>query len=180
MSPTPDNLASRGLLLDAFGRIEEQVRHLTASITDDQLAFRPDPQANTIAWLIWHLTRTQDDHIADMAGQPQVWKADGWHDRFGLPFDDAATGYGQTTTEVGQVRTSPELLGGYHAAVHTMTVGYLEAVDTGELDRIVDDGWDPPVTAGVRLVSVIGDCLQHLGQAAYVRGLAERAAHGHT
>ncbi|HVX16489.1 MAG TPA: DinB family protein [Acidimicrobiales bacterium] len=177
MSPTPDNLASRGILLDSFSRIEEQVRHISASITPEQLAFRPDSQANTIAWQIWHLGRGQDAQIADIAGRPQVWKAGGWVERFGLPFDEDATGYGQSPDEAGQVDVRADLLGGYHAEVHAMTVEYLREVDTLELARIVDDGWDPPVTAAVRLVSVIGDCMQHLGQAAYIRGLAERAAH---
>ena len=55
--------------------------------------------------------------------------------------------------------------------MHQLTLAYLSRVTSEELDRVVDRRWDPPVTAGVRLVSVVGDCLQHLGQAAYVRGL---------
>ena len=62
----------------------------------------------------------------------------------------------------------------YHGAVHDLTLRYLDGITPAELDRIVDTRWDPPVTAAVRLVSVIGDTMQHLGQAAYVRGLAER------
>jgi hypothetical protein len=38
----------------------------------------------------------------------------------------------------------------------------------------VDDYWDPPVTLGVRLVSIISDDLQHVGQAAFIRGVIER------
>jgi hypothetical protein len=38
---------------------------------------------------------------------------------------------------------------------------------------VVDASWDPPVTLGVRLVSVISDDLQHAGQAAYLRGMIE-------
>jgi hypothetical protein len=160
------------LLVDAFGRVRELVIDLTDGLTDEIATFRPDPGANSIAWLIWHLTRIQDDHVADLAQVEQVWPE--WRERFGLPFSKWATGYGQGPHEVAAVRVSGSLLGAYHQAVHDLTLRYLDGLTGEELDRIVDTRWDPPVTAAVRLVSVVGDTMQHLGQAAYVRGLAER------
>ena len=128
--------------------------------------------ANTRGWLLWHLTRVQDDHVAGLAGVGQAWPD--WRERFGLPFSDWETGYGQSPEEVAAVRVSGELLAGYHADVHALTLDYLQSITADELARVVDTHWDPPVTTAVRLVSVLGDVLQHLGQAAYVRGLAER------
>lgn len=162
--------AARDLLIDAFTRVRGLVVELTDGLTEDTAAFRPAPDANPMGWLLWHLTRIQDDHVAALAGASQAWT--GWRERFGLPFSDWATGYGQDTGEVGEVRVSGELLAGYHADVHALTLSYLEGVDADELAPVVDPEWDPPVTASVRLVSVLGDTLQHLGQAAYVRGLA--------
>lgn len=130
---------------------------------------------NTIAWLIWHLTRVQDDHVAEVAGHEQTWISDGWHDRFGLPFDAHAIGYGQSATEVGRVAASAELLTGYLDAVHARTIAYVRGLSPDDLDRVVDERWDPPVTLGVRLVSVISDDLQHAGQAAYARGVLSRS-----
>jgi Protein of unknown function (DUF664) len=160
------------ILVDAFGRVRELVVDITYGLTDDTASYRPDPQANSIAWLIWHLSRIQDDHMADLAHVEQVWPE--WRDRFALPFSEWATGYGQGPQEVAAVRASGDLLSDYHLAVHELTLRYVDSITTAELDRIVDTRWDPPVTAAVRLVSVIGDTMQHLGQAAYVRGLAER------
>jgi Protein of unknown function (DUF664) len=160
------------ILVDAFGRVSELVTDLTAGLTDEIASYRPDPAANSIAWLIWHLSRVQDDHLADLAQVEQVWPE--WRDRFGLPFSAWATGYGHGPEDVAAVRVSSDLLGGYHQAVHELTLRYVDGITAAELDRIVDTRWDPPVTAAVRLVSVIGDTMQHLGQAAYVRGLAER------
>ncbi|CAN5679275.1 mycothiol transferase [soil metagenome] len=170
-----DNTALQDLLIDAFGRIHQLVGSVTDGIDEATLTHRPDPDANTVAWLIWHLTRIQDDHVAGLAGEEQVWTAAGWADRFELPFDRSDTGYSHSTEDVGAVRASAELLRGYHEAVNAATERYLATVDDAELERVVDEHWDPPVTASVRLVSVISDCLQHLGQAAYVKGLAERA-----
>src|SRR4029453_7885399 len=160
------------ILVDAFGRVRELVTDLTDGLTDEIASYRPDPAANSIAWLIWHLSRIQDDHLADLAQVEQVWPQ--WRDRFGLPFGKWSTGYGHGPKDVAAVRVSGDLLSGYHQAVHELTLRYVDGVTAAELDRIVDTRWDPPVTAAVRLVSVIGDTTQHLGQAAYVRGLAER------
>jgi uncharacterized damage-inducible protein DinB len=159
------------LLKDAFTRVVESAESVVDGLTEDQLAARPSPQANSIAWLIWHLARVQDDHVADVAGLEQVWTAQGYADRFGLPFKASATGYGQTSAEVGQVRASADLLASYLRAVHEQTTGLLDTLAEADLDRIVDERWDPPVSLGVRLVSVVNDDTQHVGQAAYVRGL---------
>ena len=159
------------LLAEAFGRVRGVVLGAVRGLSEEQLALRPDGQGNSIAWLVWHLTRIQDDHIAGVAGTGQAWTAEGWADRFGLPFPHAETGYGHSGTEVAAVRASADLLVGYYEAVHAHTVAYVRGLGEADLDRVVDKHWDPPVTLGVRLVSVISDDLQHSGQAAYVRGL---------
>ncbi len=163
---------AKQILIDAFGRVRELVTDLTDGLSDEVATYRPDPGANSIAWLIWHLSRGQDHQVADLAQVEQVWPR--WRERFGLPFDKWATGYGQGPKDVAAVRVSGDLLGEYHRDVHELTLRYLDSLTAQELDRIVDTRWDPPVTTAVRLVSVIGDTLQHLGQAAYVRGLASR------
>jgi uncharacterized damage-inducible protein DinB len=164
-------MRSSDLLLDAYGRIQEDLRQAVEGLSTEQLEFRPTPDTTSIAWLAWHLARVQDDHVAEVAGREQVWTAEGWTDRFGLPFDPPATGFGFTSEQVAQVRgLTADLLLEYAAAVHARTVDFLRGVSDGDLDRIVDERWDPPVTLGVRLISVLSDDLQHVGQAAYVRG----------
>jgi hypothetical protein len=166
---------SSELLADAFDRIHDGVHRVVQGLRPEHLAFRVDSEANTIGWLVWHLTRVEDDHLADAAQTEQVWLADGWFERFGLPFDERATGYGQRPDDVAAVQVSAELLLGYHDAVHQRSVRYVRGLGDAELDRIVDDSWTPPVSLGVRLVSVLSDCLQHAGQAAFIRGVAERS-----
>ncbi|MEV6773281.1 DUF664 domain-containing protein [Nocardia sp. NPDC051030] len=168
-------MTSAELLLDGFGRVRENVHAALAGLTPEELAVQLDPEANSIAWLVWHLTRVQDDHIADVAGIEQVWTADGWAKRFELPFDDSATGYGDTAAEVAALRgVSAELLLGYFDAVHSQTADYVAELVDADLPRIVDTRWDPPVTLGVRLISVIDDDIQHSGQAAFIRGILLR------
>ena len=166
--------AARDLLIDSFNRVRELVVELTDGLTEETVSYRPDDDANSIGWLLWHLTRIQDDHVADLAQVEQVWPK--WRDRFALPFSDWDTGWGHTRKQVAAVRPTGELLAGYHADVHALTMRYLDQITVEELERVVDTRWDPPVTASVRLVSVLGDIVQHAGQAAYVQGLAERRA----
>jgi uncharacterized damage-inducible protein DinB len=167
-------MTSADLLADAFGRIRDSVSSVVEGLTSEDLTFRLDSEANSIAWLVWHLTRIQDDHIADVAGTDQVWVSSGWAERFKLPFDVSDTGYSHSAEQVAAVRSEAEMLRGYHETVHEMTLRFVLQVTDSDLDRIVDERWDPPVTLGVRLVSVIEDDLQHAGQAAYVRGILDR------
>ena len=163
--------AVQELLRDAFTRLIEHAEAVTDGLSDQGATFRPAPQANSIAWLVWHSARVQDAQVADIAGVDQVWLSEGWVDRFGLDLPRDDTGYGHSAQDVAKVRASAQLLADYYRAVHAMTLDYVVTVDADELARVVDTHWDPPVTASVRLVSVIDDCAQHLGQAAYVKGI---------
>jgi hypothetical protein len=163
---------STSLLVDALDRVRDVVHQVADGLTADQLAHRVDGTANSIAWLLWHLTRVQDDHVADVAGTEQVWTAQGWARKFDLPLEDADIGYGHGSDEVAAVRVrSAEMLLGYHDAVHRASTDYVRGLADADFGRVVDERWDPPVTLAVRLVSVVSDDLQHAGQAAFVRGL---------
>ena len=171
-------METHDVLSDAFERVRGITHRTIEGLSPDVLPFRPDDEANSIAWLVWHLTRIQDDHVADAAGTEQIWTSAGWYERFGVPFASSATGYGHSSDDVAAVQVGSDLLLGYYDAVHEHTLAYVRTLEPDDLDRIVDESWDPPVSLGVRLVSVISDNLQHAGQAAYVRGLAERRRNG--
>ncbi|MFL6243177.1 MAG: mycothiol transferase [Acidimicrobiia bacterium] len=168
-------MTSAELLVDVFERIRDDVHEAVRGLTPEQLALRVDADANSIAWLVWHLTRIQDDHVAAAAHLEQVWTSAGWIERFGLPFEPWATGYAHSSADVAAVRVdSGDLLLDYHDAVHAQTIRFVEGITDADLDQILDESWDPPVTLGVRLVSVINDNTEHAGQAAFVRGIALR------
>lgn len=163
---------AKDILIDGYNRIREEVHAAVGGLAPDQLGARPAPGANSVAWLIWHLTRVQDDHIADAFEIDQVWLAQDWQKTFGLDLPRRDTGYGHTPAKVAKVQVdSGDLLTGYYDAVHARTLDRLRDIAAKDLERVVDERWDPPVTLGVRLVSVLSDDLQHVGQAAYVRGL---------
>lgn len=162
------------VFLEAFGRISQLVRKSVRGADPAGLSYRPEPGANSIAWLAWHLTRIQDDHVSEIAGIEQAWIAEGWHDRFGMAADPHNTGYGHGPEEVAAIPADADLLLAHHEAIAARSAAYLATVDDAELGRIIDRSYDPPVTVGVRLVSVISDNIQHAGQARYLRGVVDR------
>ena len=167
-------MTSTELLIDAFERIRDAVHPAVNGLSRDELAFRPEDNSNSIAWLVWHLTRIQDDHVAGLDGREQVWTANGWAERFALSLDPSDTGYGHGPEHVAMVTADDLSLLGYFEDVHDKTLEYVRTLADDDLARVVDRSWDPPVTVRVRLVSVIADDLQHAGQAAYVRGILQQ------
>jgi uncharacterized damage-inducible protein DinB len=164
------------LLLDLYSRTPPIVTGAVEGLDEGQLAWVPAPGANSIAWLVWHLTRVQDHHISELLNEEQIWTKGEWAARCGVEPDPHNTGYGHGPEDIAAVRPeNPDVLLGYLDQVDARTRRMLEGLTDAELDRIVDRRWDPAVTLGVRLVSVADDCLQHGGQAAYVRGLLDRA-----
>jgi hypothetical protein len=160
------------LFLELYGRIPPLAHAAVDGLDPVALATPPGPGANPIGWLVWHLTRVQDHHVAELLGTDQIWATSDWPHRFGLDPDPENTGYGHTAAAVEQVRPdSPAALLGYLADVDARTRVMLATLTADDLDRIVDRRWDPPVALGVRLVSIADDSLQHVGQAAYARGL---------
>jgi len=160
------------LLLELYGRIPPLAARAVDGLDVEELCTAPEPGANTVGWLVWHLARVQDHHVAELLGTEQVWVRGDWARRTGLEPDPSNTGYGHTAEEVASVRPeNSEVLLDYLEVVQDRTTEMLEGLAPEALDRVVDDRWDPPVTLGVRLVSIADDSLQHAGQAAYVRGL---------
>ncbi|MGE3286967.1 MAG: DUF664 domain-containing protein [Pseudonocardia sp.] len=159
------------LLTDALGRVRENAHDVVGELSPEQLAYRVDGRGNPIGWLVWHLARVADDHLSEAAGVEQRWTAAGWAQRFGRDPDPADTGYGHTAAQVAAFRSQAADLHGYVDAVWEESIAFVLGLSAADLDRIVDERWDPPVTLAVRLVSVVDDAAQHVGQAAYVRGL---------
>ena len=162
------------VLFDAFNRIPPLARRAVDGFDTRGLAFRPDADANSIGWLIWHLTRVQDHHMAQLAERDQAY-LEGWATRMGRSPNPQDIGFGHTSSQVEATRfDDPAVLIDYLDVVQARSLDYIAGLDATELSRVIDTNWDPPVTVGIRIVSVIGDCMQHLGQAAYIRGLWDR------
>lgn len=163
------------LLAELYGRIPGHVRAAVDGLDAETLRRAPAPGTNPVGWLVWHLTRVQDHHVSELLDEEQLWVTGDWAPRFGVIPDPRNTGYGHAPDDVAAIRPDgPGVLVDYYSAVAERTNGLLARSTPADLDRVVDERWDPPVTLGVRLVSIADDDIQHAGQAAYVRGLLQR------
>lgn len=160
-----------GLLLEMYGRVGPLAQQAVGGLSAEQLRESPAPGCNSIGWLVWHLARVQDHQLCELSDAEQVWVGGDWAQRFGLEPDPSNLGYGHSPEQMAAVQPDgPQSLLDYLAAVEAQTQEVLRSISPADLDRIVDERWDPPVTLAVRLVSIADDCLQHVGQACYLRG----------
>ena len=166
-------MESNDLLVEAYSHINRIVHQATDDLTQDQLAYQPELGSNSIAWLVWHLTRIQDSHLRNVVQLEEAWLTEEWSDRFGMS-GSTGIGFGDGPDEVAAIKPPRAILLGYHDRVAGRVLHYLPTADANELDRIVDTNYDPHVKAGIRLMSVVQDNTQHAGQARYIRGMIER------
>lgn len=160
------------LLKDLAHRPLEALESVWDRVAPEDLNDHPGGHPNSIAWLLWHTGREMDAQVAQAAGRQEVWSAQGWEERFALGLPDPGHGYGHSEEQARAVVVRDrEVLRGYLTAVTEESADYLAGLEAADLDEVIDRNWDPPVTRGVRLVSVYADALQHVGQAAYVLGM---------
>lgn len=157
------------VLRDLATRPRDAARALRDSLTDEVLNSHPGGHDNSPAWLLWHSGREIDAQLAPLAGTDEVWPR--FRDQLGLGELGDASGYGQTPEQARAI-VVPDAgpLLAYFEATTDALIAYLDTLTDSDLDDIVDDNWDPPVTRGARLVSIIDDAAQHIGQAAYAAG----------
>jgi len=161
------------LIIDSYGRALQRLEQALDGLSPDDSNWQPHPDCNSMGWLTWHLTRTQDAQITDLMGGEQVWLRDGWHAKFNRPPDPSDTGFGNSSEDVAAFK-SPDarVMLDYHRAVLEQTKQYLKSLSLSDLNRELNEPWYQPLpTVGVRIISIMNDCLQHTGQVAYVRGL---------
>lgn len=161
------------LMIDGYGRVLEALEEALDGLTEDDLNEQPHPDCNGMGWLAWHLTRVQDGHIADLMGEEQLWVSEEWHIRFNRPLNPKDIGFGHSSEDVAAFKSPPvETLLEYHRVVLERSKRYISNLSATDLDRELNEPWFQPLpTVGVRLISIMSDDLQHVGQVAYLRGL---------
>ena len=154
--------------------ISQELERVLEGLTVEDLNQRRRPSCNSIGWLAWHLTRSQDRAVEDLMGEEQLWTKDKWYLKFNRAPDPTDTGYQHSMEEVETFK-SPDsrTLLAYHRAVLEQSLRYISSkLSEAELDReFVNPTFTYRKTVRERLLGLINEGLQHVGQAAYVRGL---------
>lgn len=163
------------VLRDAAARPRDAAHELADRLDPSVLGAHPGGHDNSVAWLLWHTAREIDAQIAHLSGEDEVWTSQDFRGRFGLGEEADGVGYGHTPEQARAiVCDDAELLLAHLDAVTDALLAYLGTLQGSDLDQVIDSSYHPPVTRGARLVSVIDDAAQHVGQAAYVVGMPRR------
>lgn len=167
-----ENMNTKDIIRDFANRPLDAANRLP-QLSPDQLNAHLGDHPNSIAWLLWHTGREIDIQLSDLTGAPQQWEA--YRDRFGLGEIGDSIGFGHTTAQAESIVVDDQqLLVDYLGASMSALTTYTDGLSEGDLDEVIDANWNPPVTLGVRLVSIIDDAIQHVAQAAYVAGALSR------
>src|SRR5690625_791111 len=162
---------ARDILTDAASRPLAAIRAVAELITPGNLNAHPGGHDNSIAWLLWHMGREIDVQVAHLAGTEELWTASGYAEQLGIT--EEGIGYGHTPAQARAVTArDPHPLLDYLTAATAALQEYLASLDPSALGEVIDSDWDPPVTRGTRLVSIIDDAAQHAGQVGYALSIA--------
>ena len=153
-------------LLEASYR---SLKQATEGLTDEQLYYQPTAETNSIAWLVWHLSRWRDAISATISGEPQIWVSEGWAERYGMPSE--RTGMGDTPAQVTAFRVERAMLFGYVDATHRVTVERVSKLTPTQFVQLIVSHTGERHPAWRALAGVCSDSAQHSGQIAYLRGL---------
>ncbi|YAL81839.1 mycothiol transferase [Dermacoccaceae bacterium W4C1] len=169
-APSRTRCSAAEVLIDATDRVLDDAISVLDRVTEDDLNRLPAPGVNPIGWLLWHAGRVQDAQIAPLSGQSEWWITSGLQEGFALDLPATDTGYGHTPEQVGKVQVTDAGLRAYLRGAHQVTVAHLQTLTDAALDEVIDTNWTPPVTQAARLVSIVNDATQHVGQAGYALG----------
>ena len=168
---------ARDVLSEAASRPAAEAKALVDALPAGGLNAHAGGHTNSIAWLLWHAGRQMDAQLAQLNGEPQVWHSQGFESRSNLGELGDTVGYGHTAEQARAIVVEDAaLLVEYLGAATAALSEYIAGLSETDLDDVIDTSWTPHVTRGVRLVSMIDDATQHMGQAAYAAGILASAA----
>ena len=166
---TTEHINLNRFIVDRLDASYLWIERLRDGITDEQFYHQPTADSNSIAWLVWHLSRWRDRTSAIVTGETQIWITEGWSERFGI--SEERTGLGDTADQVAGFRTERDLVLSYADAAHRTIVDRVFRLTAEQLEEPVEGLPGEPRPGWQVLAGVIGDSTEHVGQINYLRGM---------
>ena len=143
-----------------------------SDLSDDQLHWRANENGCSIAFILWHYYRTEDNIIQFvLQRKPTVWLEGGWDEKFGLDRISQGTGMSLADAQALRIRSKEGFMS-YMDAVASATDDYLAAMDDQGLERMtaVKPVGEMPVRNAIGTMCLTHG-FTHLGEIQHVRGL---------
>ena len=142
-------------------------------LDDAAMGRQPTDQCNSVAWILWHLSRVTDMFVhTRFRDMPQAWLSEGWHEKFGMPADGDDRGVGWSAAQVAQWQPPAKNVQlAYYEAMKNHTRDFLANITPEQLERKIVMGTVPePRTVATLMGQMVWDTVAHGGQIAYLRG----------
>ena len=158
---------------DTLRQVQLRLLATCQGLTQDQVLWRPTPYANNIGFILWHLTRGEDNVISNLSSpEPTLWVSQGWHEKFNQPVEapDPGDRMGLQSLPIPGL----DVLLGYSEAVHEKSQSFFSALPGERLDQ-APDPTRPQRTVAAALRHLITHKNNHHGQIDYIRGLQDQS-----
>ena len=162
--------------ISALQRNWAMVDQSLSNLDDATMASLPNAETNSIAWLLWHMNRVVDRFVNErFQDKPQIWVADSWYEKFGMPANPDDNGRGWTSEQVGAWQPpAKEVMVGYYDSVKANALNYVGSLSAADLEKQVPFPAPPnTLPLGEALGVLVFDNIVHGGQIAYVKGYYE-------
>ncbi len=151
--------------------LEQSWGYLTGALdglTQEEFAWSPGPECNSIAFILWHTARVEDFFVNRIIKrEKELYMTEGWQEKMGTP--DKAYGF---SLEELQAWPVPKLedLRKYVTAVHEKTMAFVNSIPSEKLDEVPRPDRSPDAI-GTSLGHMSTEIALHVGQICYLRGV---------
>jgi hypothetical protein len=121
---------------------QQSVDTLLSQLSETQLRYRPRPDLNSIAWIVWHMARCEDFGVQRLVGdRPQIFDQQGWMARLNIPRRDCGTGMADDEVTDLSARVDLTALRAYWTTVGEGTLAVVHTLHPEELDEALDPAY---------------------------------------
>ena len=156
----------------ALERIQESVDRATNGLTEEELKWQPNPEANPIGFILWHQIRAEDGIVNGMIRQqPQVWMTGKWYEKCNMSDDPQNSGGGYTPEQIATFKPPKlEVLQEYAKAVRAQINEYLDSLTPDKFNDVIETPFGKFTVVQI-LTLLLSELAQHTGHIGYIRGL---------
>ena len=164
-------------ILDTLDTMQGEMDNATKGLTQNEIKWRPNAEANSIGFILWHMLSGEDAFVQIVfKNKPLLWISDEWYRKLNMPEEPLPVGGWDATVEQVASFPVPELKGllDYGRAVRSETKSFLQNLSNEDFDQAChtpEGNPDSSQSIGDLMAILICEMSQHIGHIAFIRGL---------
>ena len=156
--------------LEALERARAVTMIAIDGLTPEHFHWRPNPTANSIAFLLWHISRVEDRFTSDLRNMEEIWLTEEWHKKFAVAISENGIGWGPE--QIQDFRPAIELVVSYLQRVRNISLETISRLNISQFKEQLTPS-RPDFTVANTLQTIVYHENHHQGAIGYIRGLIE-------